>query len=112
MKKECLKKTDNLWVLHNGKEYVIGLTNKAQNDLGKISFASVPKVGQMYNKGETLIELEAEKATSELDSPLTGTVASVNEKIAEDVDVLNDEDELNAWVLSLNDVEENEFEAL
>lgn len=112
MKKECLKKTDNLWVLHNGKEYVIGLTNKAQNDLGKVSFASVPKVGQMYNKGETLIELEAEKATSELDSPLTGTVASVNEKIAEDVDVLNDEDELNAWVLSLNDVEENEFEAL
>lgn len=112
MKKECLKKTDNLWVLHNGEEYVIGLTNKAQNDLGKISFASVPKVGQMYNKGETLIELEAEKATSELDSPLTGTVASVNEKIAEDVDVLNDEDELNAWVLSLNDVEENEFEAL
>jgi len=112
MKKECLKKTDNLWVLHNGKEYVVGLTNKAQDDLGTISFVSAPKVGQMYNKGDTMIELEAEKATSELDSPLTGTVSSVNEKIAENVDVLNDEDELNAWILSLKDVEQSEFEAL
>ncbi|GAA3018109.1 glycine cleavage system protein H [Tetragenococcus solitarius] len=112
MKKQCLKKTDNLWVLFNGKEYVVGLTNKAQDDLGNITFASVPKVGQSYSKGDTLIDLEAEKATSEFVSPLTGTVSSVNEKIDEDVNVLNDEDELNAWILSLKDVEPTEFEVL
>nr|HPJ00448.1 glycine cleavage system protein H [Enterococcus sp.] len=26
MKKTCLKKKDNLWILFNGVEYVIGLT--------------------------------------------------------------------------------------
>ncbi|MDN6640129.1 MAG: glycine cleavage system protein H [Tetragenococcus sp.] len=112
MEKQCLKKTDDLWVLHNGKEYVLGLTNKAQDDLGKISFISIPKVGQSFKKGETLIEIEAEKATNEIVSPLSGTVSSVNEKIDENIDVLNDEDELNAWLLSFDEVEGTEFEAL
>ncbi|AYW46184.1 glycine cleavage system protein H [Tetragenococcus koreensis] len=112
MKKQCLKKVDNLWVLHNGKEYVVGLTNEAQDELGKISFASLPKVGQTYKKGDTLIELEAEKAISEFASPLSGIVSSINEKVDENVDVLNDEDELNAWIVSLKDVEQTEFESL
>lgn len=112
MKKKCLKKTDNLWVLFNGKEYVIGLTKAAQDDLGTITFASVPKLGQAFTKGDTLIELEAEKAVNEYVSPLTGTVSSVNEKLEKDVDVLNDEDEMNAWIISLKDVDADEFDAL
>ncbi len=43
MEKQCLKKVDNLWVLFNGKEYVIGLTNEAQDELGNITFATFPK---------------------------------------------------------------------
>lgn len=112
MEKACLKKKDNLWVLFNGTEYVVGLTKEAQDDLGKITFASVPKVGQKFTQGDTLIELEAEKAVNEYISPLTGVVSSVNEKIDEDVDVLNDDDELNAWIISLKDVDATQFDAL
>jgi glycine cleavage system H protein len=112
MEKTCLKKKDNLWVLFNGVEYVIGLTKEAQDDLGKITFASVPKVGQTFAQGDTLVELEAEKAVNEYLSPLTGVVSSVNEKIDEDVDILNDEDELNAWIISLKDVDVAQFDAL
>ncbi|HPR80412.1 MAG TPA: glycine cleavage system protein H [Enterococcus sp.] len=112
MKKTCLKKKDNLWILFNGVEYVIGLTKEAQDDLGKITFASVPKVGQTFAQGDTLVELEAEKAVNEYLSPLTGVVSSVNEKIDKDVDVLNDEDELNAWMISLKNVDVAQFDAL
>lgn len=112
MEKTCLKKKDNLWILFNGVEYVIGLTKEAQDDLGKITFASVPKVGQTFAQGDTLVELEAEKAVNEYLSPLTGVVSSVNEKIDEDVDVLNDEDELNAWMISLKNVDVTQFDAL
>lgn len=112
MEKQCLKKVDNLWVLFNGKEYVIGLTNEAQDELGNITFATFPKAGQSYVKGDTLVEIEAEKATSALTSPLSGTVSSINEKADENVDVLNDEDEMNAWILSLKDVEQSEFDNL
>ena len=112
MEKKCLKKKDNLWVLFNGKEYVVGLTKEAQDDLGAITFVSVPKVGQSFTTGDTLVELEAEKAVNEYVSPLTGVVSSVNEKIDANIDVLNSEDEMVAWIISLKDVDAAEFEAL
>ena len=44
MEKKCLrKKKDNLWVLFNGKEYCVGLTKEAQEELGAVSFASLKK---------------------------------------------------------------------
>ncbi|EMF0080218.1 glycine cleavage system protein H [Enterococcus hirae] len=107
-----LKKKDNLWILFNGKEYCVGLTNEAQKDLGDITFANLPKAGQSYQSGEPLIEVEAEKAVSEFASPLSGTVSSVNEKINEDINVLNDQDEMNAWLLSFKEVDPTEFEKL
>ncbi|HLQ39637.1 MAG TPA: biotin/lipoyl-containing protein [Tetragenococcus sp.] len=112
MKKQCLKKIDNLWVLFNGKEYVIGLTNEAQDELGNITFVSLPKVGQSVKKGETLVECEAEKAISEFASPLSGTISSVNEKIDEDLSTLNDKEEMNDWFLSLKDVDAAEFDRI
>lgn len=107
-----LKKKDNLWILFNGKEYCVGLTNEAQKELGDITFANLPKAGQSYQIGEPLIEVEVEKAVSEFASPLSGTVSSVNEKINEDINVLNDQDEMNAWLLSFKEVDPTEFEKL
>ncbi|MEY8445557.1 glycine cleavage system protein H [Enterococcus ratti] len=107
-----LKKKENLWILFNGKEYCVGLTSEAQEELGTITFASLPKVGQVYQSGEPLIEVEAEKAVNEFASPLSGTVSSINEKINKDVCVLNDQDEMNAWILSFKDVDPEEFAKL
>ncbi|MDA3965849.1 glycine cleavage system protein H [Enterococcus thailandicus] len=107
-----LKKTENLWVLFNGKEYCIGLTNEAQDELGQVTFINLPKVGKTYQKGEPLLEVEAEKAVSEIASPVTGTISSVNEKIDADINILNDEDEMNAWILSFKEVDPQDFENL
>ncbi len=63
-------------------------------------------------KDEPLIEVEAEKAVNEFASPLTGTVSSVNDKIGEDINILNDSDEMNAWILSFKDVDPKEFDEL
>ncbi|MFV0557586.1 MAG: glycine cleavage system protein H [Enterococcus sp.] len=112
MKKPCLKRKDNLWILFNGKEYCVGLTQAAQKELGDITFASLPKVGQTLTVGQTLLEVEAEKAVSEFASPLSGVISSVNEKIAEDIAVLNDNDEMNAWLVSFKEVPVSEFEEL
>ena len=98
MKQTCLKRKDNLWILFNGSEYVIGLTNEAQEELGDITFADLPIVNQEVKQGEILLEVEAEKA--------------VNEKIDADITVLNDSDEMNAWLISLKNVSEEEFQAL
>lgn len=112
MQQKCLKTKDNLWVLYNGNEYVVGLTEAAQSDLGKVTFASLPKAGQTFKQGTPLVEVEAEKAVQEFPAPLSGTISSVNEKALENSDVLNDEDEMNAWLVSFKDVDATEFHEL
>ncbi|MHC5268452.1 glycine cleavage system H family protein [Enterococcus sp. LJL98] len=112
MKTSCLKRKENLWILFNGSEYVVGLTSEAQEELGEITFADLPEVGQEMVQGEMLLEVEAEKAVSEFSSPLTGVISSVNEQIDQDIHILNAEDEMNAWLVSYKNVSEAEFNAL
>lgn len=112
MEKKCLKTKDNLWILFNGKEYVVGLTKAAQEELGEVTFANLPAVGKAFKAGEPLVEVEAEKAVQEYPAPLTGVISSLNEKIAEDIAVLNHEDEMTAWLVSFKEVVPEDFEAL
>ncbi|MFV0560603.1 MAG: glycine cleavage system protein H [Enterococcus sp.] len=112
MSSKYLKKKDNLWFLENGKEVCIGITKEAQEELGEITFINLPTVGQTIKQGDALFEVEAEKAVSEFASPVSGTISSLNEKIAEDIHVLNTADELDAWVLSLKDVDTEAFSKL
>ncbi|MBO1304918.1 glycine cleavage system protein H [Enterococcus sp. 669A] len=107
-----LKKKDGLWVLHNDKDFCMGLTKEIQDELGEVSFVSFPKIGQTVKAGEPFLEVEAEKAVSEFKSPVTGVVASINEKAEKDPAALNTEDELDAWVLSFRQVDVEEFETL
>lgn len=112
MKTSFLKKKENLWILFNGSEYVVGLTSEAQEELGDITFADLPTVGQEMIQGDMLLEVEAEKAVSEFTSPLTGVISSINEKIDENIKVLNAEDEMSAWLVSYKNVSAQEFAAL
>ena len=67
---------------------------------------------RIYQKKDKRLKVEAEKAVNEFASPLSGTISSVNEKINEDINILNDEDEMNAWILSFKEVDPKEFEEI
>ncbi|AIM25928.1 arsenate reductase [Melissococcus plutonius] len=101
-----------LWVAPVDNGYRIGLTNQAQDELGKITYATFPKPGQTIVKGESLIELEAEKSVSEYESPLTGTIHSINEAAAEDSSILDDLDEEKLWIVTLTEVAKEQFDQL
>lgn len=64
-----------LWLKKEENHVLIGLTDKAIDDWGKIEFMSLPPVGMMIDEGDSLAEVEAEKAVTEIPSPVTGKVA-------------------------------------
>lgn len=105
---EKLKISDGLWILKTSSGYKIGLTNDTQATLGNITFVTMPKVGQALKKGDSLIELEAEKAVSEFSTPISGMVSVVNEAAGNKPSLLDDADQKNAWVAILTDVDEEE----
>jgi len=82
----------------------LGLTKAGQDELGTIKFAHLPSVGEKVSKGKTLISVEAEKAVSDIDSPVSGEVVAVNPQLANDFDSLNSEEEADAWLV---DIKEN-----
>lgn len=108
-----VKEKDGLWILRNDKEYCIGLAKQTQEEFGRISYLSLPEIGRKVKQGEPFAELESDKAVGEFSSPLTGVVSSVNEKLdGGNTDILDSEDEMDAWLLSLKDVPAEEFENL
>ncbi|MDT2834238.1 glycine cleavage system protein H [Vagococcus carniphilus] len=85
----------NLWMKEDSEGVTVGLTAVAQEDLGNISFAMLPKVGSEITLGEGVVELEAEKAVVEYESPVSGTVISINEAALKDTSLL---DQPDAWL--------------
>ncbi|MFD1899366.1 glycine cleavage system protein H [Enterococcus termitis] len=106
---EEVKIIDSLWLMKTDKGYKIGLTNDAQEELGNITFATLPKVGQVLKKGDSLIELEAEKAVSEFSTPISGTIIAVNEAAENEPSLLDDSTQTNAWIAVLTDVNDEEL---
>lgn len=106
-----MKKAINsqLWVIKETEGYRIGLTNQAQDDLGGISFVTLPKVGEVLEKDAAFAEVEAEKSVSEFTLPFAGTVLESNQAAVKNPEILDDPTEEKAWLIRLSDVSETDF---
>lgn len=89
---------ENLWVKEENGEIIVGLTEVAQDDLGSISFAMFPKIGTVVAKGDSVVELEAEKAVVEYETPVAGTIVAINEDGQKDTSIL---DAPGAWLFKV-----------
>lgn len=103
---------NQLWIEQKADVYRLGITNAGQEDFGNITFAMFPKVDSVLEIGDTIVELEAEKAVTELVTPLGGKVMSINTAAQNDSSVLDNQDEALAWLIELTDVDDAAFESL
>lgn len=81
----------------------IGLTTEGQDELGTIKFAKLPTVGDQVKKGENLLSVEADKAVSDIPSPVTGKITAVNPALADNFDALNGADTDVAWFVDVQE---------
>ena len=91
------------WVKEEDGLYVVGLTDFAQDALGDIVFVNLPSVGDAVTAGEAFSDVESVKAVSDGFSPVTGTVAEVNEAIVDDPSLVNS-DCYGSWLIKVSDV--------
>ena len=95
------------WVREEEGEYVVGLTDYAQSALGDIVFINLPEEGDDVVAGEPFSDVESVKAVSDVYSPLTGTVAAVNEDLLDNPALVN-EDPYEAWMIRVKSVSDTE----
>lgn len=79
-----MKQQDYFWIqqLDNGHQRV-GFNDHAHDDLGTISFIDVPAPGVTLTQGGKFISVEAEKAVTDLVSPVTGKLVVVNQTMVD-----------------------------
>lgn len=95
------------WVKEEDGLYVIGLTDFAQEALGDIVFINMPEEGDDVASGESFADVESVKAVSDVFSPVSGTVAEVNEGLIDEPALINQEP-YEQWLIKVKDVSDTE----
>jgi len=80
----------------------VGITDYAQDQLGDIVYLEKIKKGKKLKQGEALTTIESVKAVSDVNTPVTGEVIEVNEKVIEDASIINKEPYGKGWIAKIN----------
>ena len=95
------------WVKEEDGLYVVGLTDFAQEALGDIVFINMPEEGDDVASGESFADVESVKAVSDVFSPVSGTVAEVNEGLIDEPALINQEP-YEQWLIKVKEVSDTE----
>ena len=99
------------WVKVEGNIAVIGVSDYAQKEMGDITYVDMPEVDDAVKAGEEFGALESVKASSDLISPVSGTVVEVNEELEDAPEKVN-EDAFGSWIIKVEMSDASELDAL
>ena len=99
------------WVKIEGDIAIIGVTDYAQKEMGDITYVDMPDVEEIVEKEEEFGALESVKASSDLFSPVSGTVVERNDAL-EDAPELVNEDPYGNWIIKVQMSDPAELDAL
>jgi glycine cleavage system H protein len=93
-------------------EATIGITWFAQDALGEVVFFEPPALGTTLKKDEPYAEVESVKAVSDVVAPLSGEIVAVNEAIAADPSLINEDPYGEGWLVRVRLSDPSERDAL
>jgi glycine cleavage system H protein len=99
------------WVKVEGDLAIIGVSDFAQAEMGDITYVDLPSEGDEVQAGEEFGALESVKASSELYSPVSGTVEAVNDELESAPEKVN-EDAYGAWIIKVKMSDTSELDSL
>lgn len=89
------------WVLVEGGDATVGITDHAQHELGDIVFVDLPKVGSRTTKSHVFGSVESVKAVSDIFAPVSGDITAVNDLLANSPEKLNEDPHGEAWLIKI-----------
>ena len=101
------------WVRDEGDGTVyVGITDHAQEQLGDLVFVELPEVGEALTSGGECAVVESVKAASDIYSPVSGEVASINEALEDAPETVNEDAYGDGWLFSVRMSDEAELDEL
>ena len=77
----------------------VGITDYAQDSLSDVVFVELPEVGEQFNRGDVMAVAESVKAASDIYAPISGKIVSINEKLEESPELVNESPYEFGWMV-------------
>jgi len=103
---------DHEWIMANGNEATIGVTDFAQHELGDIVFIEVETVGETLEQGEVFGTIEAVKTVSDMFMPVAGEILEKNEDIDSAAELVNKDPYGKGWMIKIKMTNPGELDSL
>ena len=102
---------DRIWYKQKGKTITVGLTEKGLLEIGKIKEISMPVEGDECFQDDVVGEIEGENTAFEIIAPVDGLIATINDAITEDIELLEQDPLDEGWIYKIKVAEADEEDA-
>jgi glycine cleavage system H protein len=100
------------WARIEGDEATCGITWFAQDSLGELVHFEPPEVGSTVVKDGSAGEVESVKAVSDVIAPLSGEVLEVNQRAADEPEIVNEDPYGEGWLFRVRLSDPSEADGL
>ena len=87
--------------VEDGGLVTVGISEHAQSLLGDLVYVELPAVGEAVSAGAAVAVVESVKAASDVYSPVSGTIMSVNEALNDKPETINEDAFGEGWIFTL-----------
>ncbi|OLY83657.1 Glycine cleavage system H protein [Smittium mucronatum] len=100
------------WIQVENGVGTVGITNHAQEALGDIVYVETPEVGATVTIEDQVGAVESVKAASDIYTPVSGEITSINSILADKPKLINQSAETDGWLYKIKLSDESELEKL
>ena len=100
------------WVRPEGGEWVVGITDYAQEQMEELTFVELPAAGERVSAEEEVAVVESVKAANEVYAPAAGTISAVNDLLVEQPELVNQDAFGRGWLFRMAPDDPTDFERL
>ncbi|MEA3369458.1 MAG: glycine cleavage system protein GcvH [Candidatus Ratteibacteria bacterium] len=93
--------TSHEWVKLEGDVVRVGITDYAQQELGEVVFVELPDLETYLEQSSGLGIVESVKSVSEIYAPLSGQIIEVNNELANNPQLVNQDPYGQGWLVAL-----------
>ncbi len=100
------------WARKDGDEFVVGITDYAQESLSDVVYVELPEIGDVLERHESFGVVESVKAASDLYMPVGGEIVATNTELEDAPELINDDPYGAGWMIRIKPSDAAEFDDL
>jgi glycine cleavage system H protein len=89
------------WLRVEGDLVVVGISEYAAKQLGDVVFVELPEPETQVARGDEVCVIESVKAASDILAPVDGEIVEVNETLADNPALVNEDPTGDAWFFKM-----------